>query len=60
MKSKRQKRAEAIVRAAKSFVVKNHIRRMSEQEYLNLFRRKCDRSISAHTELTDHIGVSQP
>lgn len=50
-KSKEQKRAEAIARAARSFIVNNHIRCMSEQEYLDQFRRKCDRSIQSFSEL---------
>lgn len=41
MKSKEQKRAEAIGRAKKSYVFKNWEKRgWTEEEYLNLFRTK--------------------
>lgn len=46
MKSKEQKRAEAIERANWSYVVKRYESRgVSLQEYLNQFRRKEDRII---------------
>lgn len=44
MKSKEQKRAEAIERAKWSYVVKRYeMRGVSLQEYLDQFRRKEDR-----------------
>ena len=56
MKSKEQKRAEAIARGKISFATKYNIRRpsrfTSEQEYLDQFRRKCDRSNNIHSVST--------
>lgn len=50
-KTKEQKRQEAIARAAESFEVKGHIRKMSQQEYLDQFRRKADREEISENEI---------